>query len=385
MKNKSEYKRLGIITFQRSTNFGGLLFVYSLKQLFEKNLNNINVEIIDYRPLNYTFHEYIKIFGIMKKIPLYNFRRLIKCNIYTENLLKNNKQKNFFREKKLRKYIWKNFDILVTAMDVWHCNSLKEFPQEGSPYWLPYERKLRFSFAISAYRSDIRKIKTNQNYLVKLLSNYKYHFVRDNFTKDILIQELQISENKISSITDPTFYYNIKKTGIVKKFPFLNKPCLGIEIPLSIKIDKIKRKFKDREFLLVSSRMYVPGVINIGHKISPEEWAEIVGYYDFFITDRFHGVIFALKNNIPFVVIDKENRSKSKIFDIIKQFDLEDFCYINLNDNKKDEISQRILILYNLQLKNRMKLKTNINKKLIKKEKNLVENINKFNKFLEKY
>ena len=53
------------------------------------------------------------------------------------------------------------------------------------------------------------------------------------------------------------------------------------------------------------------------------------------ITDRFHGTIFCLKNQIPFISLEKEAhlpRSQRKIFDLLSDFDLTS-CYADPQDD----------------------------------------------------
>ena len=74
---------------------------------------------------------------------------------------------------------------------------------------------------------------------------------------------------------------------------------------------------------------------NSGHVLNPFEWAEAFRLLSFCITDRYHGIIFCLKNNIPFISLEIDrylSRDQSKIYDLLTTFDLTT-CYVNPDDD----------------------------------------------------
>jgi polysaccharide pyruvyl transferase WcaK-like protein len=82
--------------------------------------------------------------------------------------------------------------------------------------------------------------------------------------------------------------------------------------------------------------MYNPYAdINLGHVLNPFQWAEIFGLLSFCVTDRFHGTVFCIKNEIPFISLENENipRDQSKLFDLLTDFNL-DSCYEHIDENK---------------------------------------------------
>jgi hypothetical protein len=55
------------------------------------------------------------------------------------------------------------------------------------------------------------------------------------------------------------------------------------------------------------------------------EWATCYQYFDFCVTDRFHSTIFSIKNHIPFLVIESNQKyptaHKGKIVDLLSKMD----------------------------------------------------------------
>jgi hypothetical protein len=78
--------------------------------------------------------------------------------------------------------------------------------------------------------------------------------------------------------------------------------------------------------------MYNPFAdINLGYALDPLQWAEFFGLLTFCVTDRFHGTLFCIKNEIPFISLDNEKitRDQSKIYDLLTDFNLTS-CYSHL-------------------------------------------------------
>ena len=70
--------------------------------------------------------------------------------------------------------------------------------------------------------------------------------------------------------------------------------------------------------------------INIGHRISPDEWLALIKQLSFCITDRFHISVFCLREDIPFIGIEPyqpKTLLNSKVYSVLKDFEIEKTCY----------------------------------------------------------
>lgn len=70
----------------------------------------------------------------------------------------------------------------------------------------------------------------------------------------------------------------------------------------------------------------------------PLEWARLFGWFDACVTERMHGAIFSLLNNIPFVAIEMNKAIGdrfTKTRSLLSRFDLED---ILLDFNEREPI-----------------------------------------------
>jgi polysaccharide pyruvyl transferase WcaK-like protein len=64
--------------------------------------------------------------------------------------------------------------------------------------------------------------------------------------------------------------------------------------------------------------------------VGPFDWAALPALADLLITDRFHGAVFALKNNVPVIALDHRNQisgSESKIRDLFGRVGILDYWF----------------------------------------------------------
>lgn len=94
-------------------------------------------------------------------------------------------------------------------------------------------------------------------------------------------------------------------------------------------------------------------------KISVEDWISNIANSKFFITDSFHGTVFAIMFNVPFVVVLNQTRGNTRIESLLMDFGLSD-CIVNsanfeipsidwtiVNEHLKVRKSESLEFLYN--------------------------------------
>lgn len=357
-------KKIKILTYPRTDNNGGLLFVKSAKNLFEDIFEEYDIEVLNFNILTRELKLYKLDLAIFKGKGFHNLRRHLLCREFSNDKLFDNKSRAIFSEKKLIKYISKaETDIIVTAMDVWNVNSNKEdaFP---SPWWLNFHiaGAKKVALSVSAHRSKIKEFKKKNEKIKKVLSDYYYVGARDAFTYDS-IRSLNIDGLTVERVPDMTFYYQINyDQSLIEKIPLLKKDKL-IGTAVSDKVPGIKKlyeNYRKKGYSIIGTVGYSKEAdYNIGDSLNPEEWAQSIKYFDAFITDKFHGTIFSIKNNTPVLSIDKYEVKRSKIYPLLREFQLIDFSYIGINryedmNYKLDEIMKK-----SNEVKSLMKTKIN--------------------------
>ena len=109
---------------------------------------------------------------------------------------------------------------------------------------------------------------------------------------------------------------------------------------------------KDYEFICITRPMW-----NANKNlctVTPFEWVDIIGGCDYLISSYFHGMLFAVNQNTPFIVIDrranKSNLETSKLYDFLTYTKMEDRYKLasELNEDDWSKIAEQI----KLEIKN---------------------------------
>jgi polysaccharide pyruvyl transferase WcaK-like protein len=235
-------------------------------------------------------------------------------------------------------------------MDIWNVTDkwyLERFP---NIYWLSHQIAApKIAYAVSAHRSKRIEIARNRDAIVRQLESFALIGARDHFTWNMMHDLGITNKTRVHKVADPTFLYQIRKSGaaqILNKLGVdLERPILGLLLYGHDALSRnIRRHFKARGFQIVALSMYNPYAdVNLGHRMDPDQWAEVFQYLKFCLTDRFHGAIFCLKTNTPFLSIEPyplETQLHSKQYSLLSDFDLLD-NYIDPHASELD--TQRII------------------------------------------
>ena len=151
------------------------------------------------------------------------------------------------------------------------------------------------------------------------IMRYRHISVRDQWTKEIL--EPYIIDKNIELVLDPTFLIDFsgKDSGLFSAQHYLLVYAFSEFSPdtiLQIKEYANKNDLK---------------IIRIGHHCSWADkcypfasqnmWYEAFQYADTVVTDSFHGVIFAIKNQKPIVIISKNDKT-NKILNLLEMLQI---------------------------------------------------------------
>ena len=307
-------KKIGILTLHRAVNDGAALQLYSLCKFLEKSFEDYKVEIIDYRPIGLEIYNIKNYFT--KKSPFLNISFIRKQKIHKKLLNNLNLSRKTLTTNNYRKTVKfinsLDYDIIFVGSDeVWSIRKNKYLPSPPNIYWLNNDIKAKkISFAPSANKSDLNLIKNNKEILAQQINSFDMISVRDDFTKKILIEYLDIPIKKIKKIPDPTFLMPIKDTNVKKKiFKKLknDKKICAISIGSSKISNYIAKIMSEKGYQVVSLIIKSDYFdLNLNGKLSMFEWAESYKYFNIVITDRFHSSVFSLKNLTPFLIIDHD-------------------------------------------------------------------------------
>lgn len=383
-------KRIGILTFHRSVNYGAFMQCYALsKDIFKRT--GVMPDVIDFE---YKWkHEH-------HKEPLNNFfigkEYLLQYNRFKQDLnLLTLSSESFITDdtNDLLSYLQKNYDILIVGSDaVWAYNKMTTI---DNPYWL-FGNKLdciKMSFAASAYSLDFEAVSDeDKKYIKEHVNSFDYVGIRDQQTLNF-IQEI-LPEKKLHRNCDPTILLEPGNPSIAETV---------------IKRHKLKSDKKIATFM-IAGNTYVPSIINkikkdyqpvqlykrnflkdkylptdkgkMIYDLSPFEWYNFYAASSLNVSNYFHGTIVALRSIVPSIAFDNTNfgyEYTSKIKQFMQDLDLLDFYfhYPSMDEKELNRLFEQIEIIQQDTDAVKHKISINLAKEKLK--------ANSFYEELEKY
>lgn len=362
--------KICILTQPLETNYGGLLQAYALQTVLKRLGHDVWTED---RHVRKSFLQYIKyqlkiLLGPIrhKYVPTEYQKKIIRINTdkfihehirTTEPIFSRNKSE-------FMKY---GFDAYVVGSDqVWRPRYSPYLPN----YFLDFtcdEVVKRLAYAAS-FGTDIWEFSESQTIQCsKLAKKFDAISVREDSGIKLCEEHLGV---KAEHVLDPTFL--LDKTEYLKlcncdtDVKVHERPKMLMQYVL----DDTYEKKRIVESVCVALGIGSDAVIKpyIGHYYysSPSEinksilpsvqaWLKGFADADFVVTDSFHGTVFSIIFNKPFVVIPNVDRGLTRFSSLMKLFDLEDRMIIS-TEKVADVIGQPIdyeKIQYRLDIERR--------------------------------
>lgn len=314
--------KIGIMSMQRIKNYGSFLQAYGLKMTLESFGHE--VIFVDYKvekPIVACEQKSI-IYKIVRKI----YRVLRYKVLKKENLSSLFDQKYFslISLSNQRTYRAK-VDVLVIGSDeVFNC--LQSNPDVG------YSKELFgkdnnaqkvISYAASFGHTTLMGLRKYgiESEVGQLLSLFSSISVRDNNSFDVV----KALTGKLPVINvDPVFIFDFGK--FIPQRPDLDNYILvyayGNRIDSEVEIKAIKQFARKHNKKLISIGVHQKWT-DVKLEADPFELLGYVKGADYIITDTFHGTIYSIKYNIPFITIIRES-NKQKLSDLLQRFSVVD-------------------------------------------------------------
>ena len=325
-------KKIAIFTLTNENNFGNRLQNYAVQEILKKN--NIKVETVS-NQLNIYGRNYIikKIKDIIKK-----FLFFVPKYVRTNNFIKFNKKyvkfsKYHIDKNHIPKELSHKYDYYITGSDqVWNPNFSGRSDIDFLTF-VPKEKRNAFSasFGISEIPEE------HKERYKKNLSQMNLISVRENRAKEI-IEELT-GRTDVEVLLDPTMLLIPEEWDKVSKKPKklkTNKYILNYYLgELTEDRKKIitdiakKNNCKIINLMDKSEPLYVSG---------PSEFLYLVKNAFLVCTDSFHGAVFSIIYNTPFVIFERKDsnvKMNSRLDTLLSKFNLE---YRKFNGNIEKEV-----------------------------------------------
>ncbi|MEI3606609.1 polysaccharide pyruvyl transferase family protein [Pseudogracilibacillus sp. SE30717A] len=316
-------KKIGIITLNGYVNYGNRLQNYALQEVVKSygfDVETIWVDIKKNNPKDIPL--LIKAKNILKSSPKDNYERLhnkVTGILYKKKL--NNKRERIFRnfsrkhihettfkldENNINKGLLDEYEYFITGSDqVWN-----PFFRKGDPaYFLtfaPKEKRIAYSpsFGTDQIPEDyIDRYK-------KWISEMHRLSVREEAGAKI-IKELTGRDAPV--LIDPTLMLSKEKWLSIANVPS-NKPKTGYLLTYFLgRISRAKRKIINK--IAKNNHLKIINLAQPNDKLpylsGPSEFIDYINSSSIFITDSFHGAVFSILLETPFVVFDREGKFPS--------------------------------------------------------------------------
>ena len=331
--------KIGILTLQLIKNYGGILQAFALQTVL-KNMGHETVLIKEPRiyklpfwklPFSYTkriLNKYI----LRKKnaIDVFSEQRnekqlLIECQNIQPFIDKNIQMQDLAYVKKNKK----KFNVIIVGSDqIWRPKYHKNITNAYLFFAQNWKIK-RIAYAAS-FGTDIWEYSGEQTKNCKsLVKKFDAISVREDSALELCRKYLDV---EAIHVLDPTMlltkehYINLtKQDNIPKRENILFSYILDISEEKNALIQKVVKEFGLFPVAGIPSNSLKKSKQDISDCIfySVTEW--IAGFRDakFVITDSFHGTVFSILFNKPFVVFTNERRGNTRFNSLLKMFNLE--------------------------------------------------------------
>lgn len=317
--------KIGIMSMQRIINYGSFLQSYALSKTI-RNLGH-EVEFVDFKiePCITIPCTSIDTSKLSKK----DFENLNKAREFYKFF-----EKNYLKELNiLGRNERATVDTLVIGSDeVFNC--LQDNPDVGYSLELfgkDNNAKKVISYAASCGSTTFERLSSfnKEQELSDLLKQFKSISVRDKNSKNFV---KQLTGRNALENSDPVLIYNfdndIRKIDInIDNYIILYAYNLRFTQEECNAIRKFAKKH-NKKIVSLGSYQYCTDIFIPAHPL------EVFSYFektDYVITDTFHGTIFAVKTNKPFVTFIRES-NKQKLSDLLLKLNLTERQVSNIND-----------------------------------------------------
>lgn len=362
----NKLKKIGILTYHDTTNFGAVLQAFALQRKIENM--GYNSEIIDYKCSAITdrykiipIYKSKNIKQLIKSLLTNNHKRKLKVDFNNFND-KYQKISNISYDKSTIKKSEEKYDMIISGSDqVWNL----ELSGNDTSYMLDFikDKKKKGTYAVSfGYKAVPSKYYEKTK---KYINKFNKLLVREQQGKEIIKEMLR---KNADVVLDPTLLFDkeewINLLNIQKKTIKNDYILLYIIAPNKsiIKFTKKLAKKKNCKIIYINdSYKKIFGMRNIWH-CTPKEFLEYIYNAKYIVTTSFHGVAFSInfEKEFFYALSSEKGNFNSRIENLIQILKIN-----NRNINTNHNIDQKLD--YNEISKN-LTIERNKSKLLLKEE-----------------
>ena len=329
-------RRVGIITFHYSYNYGSVLQAYALKRLLELKGNDVSVinfifdrDFKQYKPIR----SYTNLKLLIKDVIAFKARYKRKINFinFQKKFLNLTKEYHNCNDMKELNQV---FDIFVCGSDqIWNLDCTDGIEPA---YFLKFANadKLKIAYAPSLAHQAF--VKTYDDDLRDAIKEFDYLSIREKSTLP-LIQPL--TSKKIEIVLDPVLLLSANEYElIIQKKQQDNQYIFVYMLDYDEKLVKYSQMISakmDRPLVYITGEYFC----NISGKnlfgISPSDFLEYIKNAEYVITNSFHATVLSIIFEKKFITFSTKY-SNSRVMDLLKSLGLlERMYHKNINIERK--------------------------------------------------
>lgn len=348
--------RIGILTQPLHNNYGGLLQNYALQKVLKESGHEVFTINIKKREIS-KFRRYasllkssaLKLTGRKVRVrgwPTENETKIISQ--YTKQFIHKNITTTDLITKKVDEKLLENhrFEAYIVGSDqVWRPKYSPQMPTYFLDFLENNTDVIKLAYAASFGVDDWEFSETQTKEYKRLIKLFNAVSVREDSGVDLCEIHYGV---EVTHLLDPTMLLSkneyislVEKENINKSSGNLFTYILDSTDDKNSIVDKISNLYNLNAFSVMQPKKFSDiERKGIDECIFPpvEEW--IRGFMDakFVVTDSFHGTVFSIIFNKPFISIANKSRGVTRFKSLLKLFQLEDRLVYSLNDFDMNEI-----------------------------------------------
>lgn len=322
--------KIGILTLPFNNNYGGFLQAYALKKVlvsmghevvFISRRRNRPKRSLIKRVLGYPYF-LLSEYRLQKQLQYLSKNTDVFKKKYLSPITE-----NYYTSEDIKKCLDYHFDAIVVGSDqVWRYKSAKDSIDDFFCNFLQNTGIRHISYAAS-FGTDKQEYPLSRiESCSKLLNSFSAISVREEAGKTILTKYFGVQESMVEVVLDPTMllsavsYKTLIDSAERSKEPYLFSYILDKNASKRQLIDYV-RKAKNIAELSMDAQT---GDIQKLKTLEPVElWLNRIFFSDFVVTDSFHGAVFSILFNKPFIVYGNTERGKARFDTLLRTFGLE--------------------------------------------------------------
>lgn len=322
-------KKIGIITFHRSRNYGAVLQAYALQRKLKKS--GIAAEIIDYQ--NRSIEQQLKLWNKPEKFEikslLYSVKQFVfrygKKRAFDKFILKYITLSQNLGSNAVNLHLMENvYTTCITGSDqVWN----EKLTEEDTSYFLDFvgDNTAKIAYAVSV-GDDVNVCSEK---IIKKMEDFLLISVREKSLKSYLQNEFN---KQVELCCDPTLLLDFQDyADLIEENIYKKKYLFVYTIQDSFEVQKFANKVAAiKKLVVISNKNCIPFWLHC----SPKDFLNWVYHAEYVITNSFHGTIFSILFHKKFLTYIKKEHGEinQRVYDLLEN--------VNLMEKGKMEIQE---------------------------------------------